>query len=92
MWTPVTLNDERTAPYGFGWRVDKNIAGHRLIEHGGAWQGFATYIGRHPDEHLSVAVFCNRAGASSAYIANVVAGFYVPALAPDRGADRFRGS
>jgi CubicO group peptidase (beta-lactamase class C family) len=82
MWTPATLNDGSKTEYGFGWNLGKNQAGHRLIEHGGAWQGFATYIGRHPDEHLSVAVFCNRAGASADHIANVVAGFYVPALAP----------
>jgi CubicO group peptidase (beta-lactamase class C family) len=82
MWTPATLNDGSKTEYGFGWNLEENQAGHRLIEHGGAWQGFATYIGRHPDEHLSVAVFCNRAGASADHIANVVAGFYVPALAP----------
>ena len=84
MWAPVKLNDGATAPYGFGWHFDKNRAGHRLVEHGGAWQGFATYIGRHPEEHLSVVVFCNRAGASPGYIARVVAGFYVPALAPPK--------
>jgi D-alanyl-D-alanine carboxypeptidase len=86
MWTPVTLNDGSEAEYGFGWNLEENEAGHRLIEHGGAWQGFATYIGLHPDEHLSVAVFCNRAGASASHIANVVAGFFVPALAPPRRA------
>ncbi len=82
MWTPAKLNDGSSASYGFGWSLGKNTLGHRLIEHGGAWQGFATYIGRHPDERLSVVVFCNRAGASASYIANVVAGFFVPALAP----------
>jgi CubicO group peptidase (beta-lactamase class C family) len=86
MWTPMTLNDGSKADYGFGWNIGRNAAGHRLLEHGGAWQGFATYIGRNPDEHLSVAVFCNRAGASASHIANVVAGFYVPALAPPRRA------
>jgi CubicO group peptidase (beta-lactamase class C family) len=82
MWTPVTLNDGTKASYGFGWSIGKNAAGHRLVDHGGAWQGFASYIGRHPEEHLSVVVFCNRAGASAAHIARVAAGFYVPALAP----------
>jgi CubicO group peptidase (beta-lactamase class C family) len=82
MWTPVKLNDGSRASYGFGWNVEKNALGHRLIEHGGAWQGFATYIGRHPDEHLTVVVLCNRAGANPGYIANIVAGTYIPALAP----------
>jgi CubicO group peptidase (beta-lactamase class C family) len=82
MWTPVKLNDGSHANYGFGWSLEKNALGHRLIEHDGAWQGFSTYIGRHPDEHLSVVVLCNRAGANADYIAKVVAGFFVPALAP----------
>jgi CubicO group peptidase (beta-lactamase class C family) len=82
MWTPTPLNDGSKAPYGFGWQIGKNAAGHQLLEHGGAWQGFAAYIGRHPDERLSVVVFCNRAGASATHIARVIAGFYVPALAP----------
>ena len=82
MWTPVELNDGTEESYGFGWNIEKNALGHRLIEHGGAWQGFATYIGRHPDEWLSVVVFCNRAGANATYIGNVVAGLFVPALAP----------
>lgn len=82
MWTPAELNNGEEASYGFGWNIEKNALGHRLIEHGGAWQGFATYIGRHPDDHLSVVVLCNRAGANAAYIANVVAGFYVSGLGP----------
>ncbi len=81
MWTPVKLNDGSTAPYGFGWSLDKTKSGHRLLEHGGAWQGFTSYIARYPDDRLSVAVFCNRAGASSGYIAHHIAGFYVPELA-----------
>ena len=82
IWTPVKLNDGSEAPYGFGWQLGKNALGHRLIGHGGAWQGFATYIGRHPDDRLSVVVLCNRAGASAVYIARVVAGFFIPRLGP----------
>jgi CubicO group peptidase (beta-lactamase class C family) len=82
MWTPVRLNNGRAAPYGFGWQIAKTDSGHRLVEHGGAWQGFAAYIGRYPDDRLCVAVLCNRAGARAGYIAKRVAGFYVPAVAP----------
>jgi len=82
MWRPVRLNDGSAAPYGFGWQIGKTDSGHRLVEHGGAWQGFAAYIGRYPDDRLSVAALCNRAGARAGYIAKRVAGFYVPALAP----------
>jgi CubicO group peptidase (beta-lactamase class C family) len=82
MWTPVKLRDGTTAPYGFGWRVTQSDSGHQVLEHGGAWQGFSTYIVRHPDDRLTVAVLCNRAGANASYIAKRIAGFYVPSVAP----------
>ena len=82
MWSPVKLKNGNTAPYGFGWHIAKTDSGHRMLEHGGAWQGFAAYIARYPDDDLAVAVLCNRAGASVGYVAKQVAGFYLPALAP----------
>jgi len=81
MWTPVKLNNDITAPYGFGWRIAKTDSGHGVLEHGGAWQGFASYIVRYPDDQLTVAVLCNRAGASVSYIARHIAGLYVPSIA-----------
>jgi len=36
---------------------------------------------RYPKDRLTVAVLCNRAGASAGYIAKRVAGFYVPSVA-----------
>ena len=53
-----------------------------MFEHGGAWRGFASYIARYPDDHLRVAVLCNRAGASASYIGKQLAGFYDSQLAP----------
>jgi D-alanyl-D-alanine carboxypeptidase len=82
MWTPVKLNNATTAPYGFGWRIAKTDSGHAVLEHGGAWQGFASYIVRYPEDRLTVAVLCNRAGASASYIAKHIAGLYVPSVAP----------
>ncbi|HEY5766342.1 MAG TPA: serine hydrolase [Candidatus Udaeobacter sp.] len=82
MWTPVKLNNGTTAAYGFGWRIAKTDSGHRVLEHGGAWQGFSSYIVRYPEDGLSVAVLCNRAGASASYIAKRIAGLYVPSVAP----------
>jgi CubicO group peptidase (beta-lactamase class C family) len=80
MWNPVKLNNGTAAPYGFGWRITKTDSGHSVLEHGGAWQGFATYIVRYPEDRLTVAVLCNRAGASASYIAKRIAGFYVPSV------------
>lgn len=82
IWTPVTLNDGSTAPYGFGWGVKRTANGRRLLEHGGAWQGFMTYIARYPDDRLTVVALCNLATAEPAYIAHRVAGFYRRELSP----------
>src|SRR6185503_4792544 len=52
MWTPVKLKDGNTHPYGFGWALGK-VRGHRIIEHGGAWQGFKAQISRYVDDKLT---------------------------------------
>lgn len=82
MWTPVRLNDGSTTGYGFGWSLHTLPNGHPVIEHGGAWQGFASYIARYPEERLTVVALANRAGTDVRYIARVVAGYYRPELAP----------
>jgi len=81
MWTPVKTSDGRVKPYGFGWAI-VNVNGHRLIEHGGAWQGFKTHIARYIDDRFSVIVLANLADADPGRIAHAIAGFYVPELAP----------
>jgi len=58
MWTPVKLRDGKTYPYGFGWFLNE-ANGHRLIEHGGSWQGFTMNISRYVDDGLTVIVMTN---------------------------------
>lgn len=81
MWTPVTLNNGKTQPYGFGWSLGE-VRGHRIIEHGGAWQGFTSYIARYVEQKLTVIVFANLEGADPGKIAHGVAALYNPDLAP----------
>jgi CubicO group peptidase (beta-lactamase class C family) len=81
MWTPVKLNSSKTQPYGFGWAL-ADIKGHRLIEHGGAWQGFTSFIARYVDDKLTVIVLTNLAGADPGKIAHGLAGLYNPELMP----------
>jgi CubicO group peptidase (beta-lactamase class C family) len=80
IWAPVTLGDGSAYPYGFGWVVGE-YNGHRRIEHGGGWQGFATHIARYVDDRLTVVALTNLAQANPSYFTHGVAGFYVPALA-----------
>ena len=83
IWTPVKLNDGKTYPYGFGWRVHE-MNGHRLIEHGGSWQGFTTGISRYVGDKLTVVALTNLDSrhARPEEIIHGVAGIYVPALTP----------
>jgi CubicO group peptidase (beta-lactamase class C family) len=83
MWTPVKLSDGKpnSDHYGFGWFIN-HVAGHRLIEHGGAWQGFTTHIARYVDDKLTVVVLTNLEGGAPGSIAHHVAGLYIPVLMP----------
>lgn len=84
MWTPVKLNNGKTQQYGFGWAFDE-VRGHRIIGHGGAWQGFTSHIVRYVDDKLTVIVLANRAGANPGAIARGIAGLYNSELArPER--------
>jgi CubicO group peptidase (beta-lactamase class C family) len=83
MWTPATLanGQPNKAGYGFGWFY-KSTSNHRSVEHGGAWQGFTTFIARWLDDGLTVVVLTNLSARDSnpGKIARQVAGLYVPAL------------
>jgi CubicO group peptidase (beta-lactamase class C family) len=79
MWTPVKLNNGTTHPYGFGWMFG-SVNGNRIIEHGGAWQGFKTQITRFPDKKLAIIVFANLAQANPGVIAHGIAGAIDPTL------------
>ena len=81
MWTPIKLNDGKVEQYGFGWGFDK-AGDHKVISHGGSWQGFTTYIARYVDDGLSVVVLTNFAASSPGSIAKGIAGLYNPELKP----------
>jgi CubicO group peptidase (beta-lactamase class C family) len=81
MWTPVKLNDGKTENYGFGWQIDE-YHGHRLIQHGGAWQGFTAQISRYVDDKLTVIVMTNLAGARPGKIGRGLAALYDADLKP----------
>ena len=81
MWTPTKLNDGKEEQYGFGWGFD-SIRKHKIIEHGGAWQGFNTHIVRYVDDKLTVVVLANLAGSNPGSIAHGIAGLYNSELAP----------
>jgi CubicO group peptidase (beta-lactamase class C family) len=84
MWTPARLADgtaarARDGGYGFGWFLTRR-AGQPVIEHGGSWQGFQSYIGRFPDQKLTVYAFSNLGGSDPGTVARAVAAMYAPVL------------
>jgi uncharacterized protein (TIGR03435 family) len=83
IWTVFPLNDGSPNPanYGFAWEIS-TVNGHKLIEHGGAWQGFTCDIRRYVDDNLTVVVLSNLAGARPGVIGEKIAGLVNPALAP----------
>ena len=85
MWTPARLNDGTMSHYGYGWDMG-SLAGHPYQDHNGAHSsGFASSIIRFPEDHLSVIVLANVAGADTFAIARGIAAKYIPDLAPATG-------
>ena len=76
MWTPVTLNDGSTHPYGFGWGLDP-LKDYKRIRHGGSLPGFISEYARFPDQHLTVVVLMNMDDADVRALAQGVALIYL---------------
>jgi hypothetical protein len=82
MWTvaPLKSGSPNSGHYGYGWFVESQH-GHRLIEHGGQWQGFETQISRYVDDQLTVVVLTNLTDAQPDRIAHGVADIYLHSAA-----------
>jgi CubicO group peptidase (beta-lactamase class C family) len=78
MWTPARLSNGQpnSGDYGFGWSIG-NVRGHRVLDHGGAWQGFKTHISRYVDDKLTVVVLTNLGDAEPGVIIEHVADMYL---------------
>ncbi len=81
MWTPVKLSSGKDHSYGFGWML-RTVNGQRVIEHGGAWQGFKSMIARYPDNKLTIIAFGNSANLNPSRLANGIAEVIDPKLKP----------
>lgn len=73
---PAALRSQMFTPflrdYAFGWKIDR--PGDRLrISHPGLIDGFATYIARYPDDHVTVIVLGNLDSADAAGIGDYLA-------------------
>jgi CubicO group peptidase (beta-lactamase class C family) len=78
MWTVAKLKNGQPNQdhYGFGWSIESKN-GHKVIGHGGSWQGFKTHISRYVDDKLTVVVLINQADAEPGPITDRVAEMYL---------------
>lgn len=58
MWTPVTLNDGSTYPYGLGWQLG-TFRGQRFVRHTGGMPGARAMFVRFPDAGLAIVILMN---------------------------------
>ena len=72
------LNDGREIAYGTGLFTTSH-RGLREVSHSGATAGYRAWLGRYPEQKLTVAVLCNHAAANATALAHEAADLYLPA-------------
>ena len=70
--TPMRLVNGRTIAYALGLMI-RDHDGVREVGHDGSTAGYRTFLARYPDQHVSVAVWCNDAAANPALLGHRVA-------------------
>ena len=80
IWTPVRLGNGHVKGYGFGWFTD-TLHNRRILFHGGAWQGFKSFIIRFPDEKLTIVFLANSWNTNDFKIARGLISIFHPEFA-----------
>jgi len=80
IWTLAQLSDGTTKGYGFGWHI-LDLHGHRLIVHGGAWQGFKTHMLRFMDTKLTIIFLTNSWETRDFKLARALGASFYPSFA-----------
>jgi CubicO group peptidase (beta-lactamase class C family) len=78
--TPATLIGRHQIPYAAGLTIN-SVNGLREVSHGGATGGYRTWLGRYPDQAVSVAVLCNSAAANPLKLGRDTASLWTGAAA-----------
>jgi CubicO group peptidase (beta-lactamase class C family) len=75
------LNDGRTIGYATGLEVLER-RGVREVSHNGITAGYRAWLGRYPDQGLSIAVLCNMANVNPVQLGHRVADVYLNGVLP----------
>jgi CubicO group peptidase (beta-lactamase class C family) len=82
MQTRTLLSDGRPTVYARGLFLS-SYRGMSEISHDGATAGYRAWLGRYPDQHLSIAVLCNNGDAIPSNYAHAIADRYQPVVKPE---------
>ena|SRR5450432_153179 len=78
MFSPGTLNDGHTIPYGFGWFLNP-YRDHSLISHGGGFRtGFGSIMEIYPEDGVCIMILCNLGQSHPYLIAKDIVGLFNP--------------
>lgn len=69
-FTPVTLNNKKTYPYGFGWSIQDN---GNVLSHTGSWVGFRTLIVRYVDKKQTLILLSSSTDPTARIISDILA-------------------
>ena len=76
MFTPGRLNNGEVIAHGLGWFVTP-FRGHKEIAHGGRFRtGFSAFVGRYPDDSLTIIVLSNQFKTQPSEMVRAIASFY----------------
>ena len=79
----AVLNDGRTMAYAGGLQL-RDFAGVPSVTHTGSTAGYRGFIGRYPDQQLSIAILCNVGNANPGALGGQVARVFLgDAASPD---------
>ncbi|CAM4446878.1 serine hydrolase domain-containing protein [Paenibacillus tarimensis] len=59
MFTPVTLHNEESFDYGFGWLIERHPQLGKVVSHSGGWPGYATLLKRYIEQDLTLILMQN---------------------------------
>lgn len=78
---PGVLNDGQAVGYASGLFIygGEGSRVRREISHSGSTGGYRAWLGRYPDDHLTIALLCNAADAPPTGLARQVADLFLPA-------------
>lgn len=80
--TPTLLANGRPTVYARGLFL-RSYHGMREISHDGATAGYRAWLGRFPEQHLSIAILCNSDGVIAGDLAHALTDHYLPQATPE---------